>query len=470
MNISQILFNKNNVKIKDLIPITEFKTVEDIKNKLNFSGCDIVSSNGSTKNLFMTEDEFFKKYENLKSKRDNLYYNGNSFLYDNAVVYLDMNYFILIDLTNHFVFSESNTNNCQTTILDFIKKLEEDYNNDRYIYLLYQIPDAFKLEMLENLINSKDIIDDNLYSAFMDYYNMTDFGFNSITKNTIQKLFSNKSEQLKLETLNNLSELPEEIIVYRGQGDKSTNYKDAYSWSIMPNVAIFFALRYIEKEGQLIVGKVKKSDIIEFFDGTEQEVIVHPNSVKDIKVYDFYTLNGLNKYLESTLSIYGSYKYILNTQLDFINDDLEHGKLHSLRVLLYSLVLGKLKGLNESNLHLLSLASIYHDIGRIDNSVDDFHGLRSREIYERDNNVDDDVVKFLIEYHCIDDNIALQTLADSNIQNKDEAKELLFILKDADALDRLRFGLYGLDFTYLRNVESIRMILFAKFAIKSITL
>lgn len=470
MNISQLVFNNNNSKLKDLVPIKEFKTEEDLKNKLNFEPGIITNSDGSKHSLFVTEDEFFKKYNYLTLNKDNLYYNTNSFLNSNAIIYLDMSHFILVDLTNYLLFKKEGESLFNYDISNSINQLEMHYKNENYLSLLLHIPDSFKLEMLENLINSKEVIDDNLYLTFMDYYVTTDFGFNSISPNTINKLLSHKSEKLKSETRDKLSQLPDKITVYRGQADKSTNYKEAYSWSIAPNIAVFFSLRFIEKEGKIVTGVVNKKDIIEYFDGSEDEVLILPNKVKNIKIYDFYTLKNLDKKTESILDIFGHYKYFLNNYLNFEHDDLEHGKLHSLRVLLNSLILGKLKGLTDLDLHLLSVASVYHDIGRTNNKIDSLHGTRSREIFELDKYADDDIIKFLIEYHCIEDNLAIETLENSNIKDKAKAKKLFFILKDADALDRLRFGLGSLDFTYLRNKEAVRMILFAHNAIKRIKL
>lgn len=470
MSISQLVFRQNDTKLADLVSIKEFQTEDDLKNKLNFEPAIITNGDGSNCRLFMTEEEFFKKYNYLNINKDNIYYNKNSFMHSNAVIYLDMSHFILLDLTNYLLFSKEDEEPFNYGISDTIKELESHHNNKEYISLFLNTPDSFKLEMLERLISSKENIDDELYSAFMDFYVVTDFGFNSISTETINKLINSKSEKLKSETAEKLSALPDKIIVYRGQADKSTNYKEAYSWSIDPTVATFFSLRFIEKGGKIVTGIVDKKDIIEYFDNDEQEVLILPNKVKKIKVHDFYSIDNISKKTQDILDIFGSYKYILNNHLDFEHDDFQHGKLHSLRVLLNALTLGKLKGLNDCDLHLLALASIYHDIGRTNNEIDDLHGLRSREIFEDSDFEDNEIVKFLIEYHCINDNIALEALKNSTIKDKIKTKKLFSIFKDSDALDRLRFGLRGLDFTYLRNKEAVRMILFAHFSIKSLKL
>ena len=470
MSISQLVFRQNDTKLADLVSIKEFQTEDDLKNKLNFEPAIITNGDGSNCRLFMTEEEFFKKYNYLNINKDNIYYNKNSFMHSNAVIYLDMSHFILLDLTNYLLFSKEDEEPFNYGISDTIKELESHHNNKEYISLFLNTPDSFKLEMLERLISSKENIDDELYSAFMDFYVVTDFGFNSISTETINKLINSKSEKLKSETAEKLSALPDKIIVYRGQADKSTNYKEAYSWSIDPTVATFFSLRFIERKGKIVTGVIDKKDIIEYFDNSEQEVLILPNKIKNIKVHDFYSMDSISKKAEDILDIFGNYKYMLNNCLDFEHDDNEHGKLHSLRVLLNALTLGKLKGLSDYDLQVLAMASIYHDIGRTNNKIDNLHGLRSREIFEHSDFGENEIIKFLIEYHCIDDEVALKVLKDSNIADKVKTKKLFSILKDADALDRLRFGLRELDFTYLRNKESTRMILFAHFSVKSLKL
>lgn len=467
MNISQLTYSINNAKLKDLVSIKEFQTEEDIKLKLNVDNEYLTKGDGSRVRLFITEKEFLEKYNKLNLNIDNIYYNKNtSFTLENAIVYLDLNKYILLDITNYIIFQLDENND----VNQFIKILEEHYEKEDYSYLLLSIPNAFKLEMLERLINSKDIIDDNIYSTFMSYYTTTDFGFNSISKETINKLVNNKSEKLKQETINKLSQLPEKITIYRGQADKSTEYNKSYSWTTDPSVAVFFSLRLIEENGKIVTGVVEKKDIIEYFDDKEKEVLVLPENIKEIKVYDFYTMDEVAERTEDILDIFSTYKYMLNNYLHFEKDDSKHGKLHCLRVLLHSLTIGKLKNLSDGDLNLLALASIYHDIGRIDDDLDELHGVRGKEIFENGDFTNNDIVKFLIEYHCVDDNLAISFLNESDLDNKDKIKELLYILKDADALDRLRFGNYGLDFTYLRNKESISMILFAYMSLKYLRL
>lgn len=103
-------------------------------------------------------------------------------------------------------------------------------------------------------------------------------------------------------------------------------------------------------------------------------------------------------------------------------------------------------------------ATEYHDIGRTNEDVDNSHGIKSYDIYKKDHK-ENEVVKFLIEYHCIDDTKALERLQDFPQDEREAIWNLYQVLKDADALDRVRFkGPDKLDSNYLRLQTSKNLI------------
>ena len=59
--------------------------------------------------------------------------------------------------------------------------------------------------------------------------------------------------------------------------------------------------------------------------------------------------------------------------------------------------------------------------------------------------------------------------SNKTIENKENALTLYKIMKDADALDRVRFGLMDLDERYLRFNASKQHVLTAKVCLESIT-
>ena len=101
----------------------------------------------------------------------------------------------------------------------------------------------------------------------------------------------------------------------------------------------------------------------------------------------------------------------------------------------------------------LLTAAKWHDIGRSHDGIDRGHGKKSAEIFRSLGNKDS-VAEFLMEYHCRSDKEAKTYL---NTHFAGEDKELIWldyqILKDADALDRWRFGYGCQDFVDVKSLH-----------------
>ncbi len=143
----------------------------------------------------------------------------------------------------------------------------------------------------------------------------------------------------------------------------------------------------------------------------------------------------------------------------FINPSGIHGIQHAEEVrVLTRLIIEDEETINEEEAKILEDAALYHDIGRIDDSKDNEHGKRSYQKIKDLNLVDylntekGEILKYLIENHCIEDEIAFQKVRGYDIKDSDKAILLLKALKDADALDRVRIG--DLDINYLRLKKS----------------
>ena len=173
----------------------------------------------------------------------------------------------------------------------------------------------------------------------------------------------------------------------------------------------------------------------------------------------------LDEYRKSVEQIRRLYKLYQRSGTD-------HGQLHSARVLFLALAIiqsGKIKLSPMERTQLLT-AIVFHDIGRADDGVDDGHGKASRQIYEtRVGKSLDPAVSFLIEYHCLDDKLAEEYLKSTDtIRAKKRTRLLYQILKDADALDRVRFGIYDLDVNQLRLPISHKLVPLAVTAVTGI--
>ena len=140
-----------------------------------------------------------------------------------------------------------------------------------------------------------------------------------------------------------------------------------------------------------------------------------------------------------------------------------HGLHHSEKVLLFAYLLGKHEGLDKECFEILIDAAIYHDVGRMDDTEEQFHGYAStlklekivgdKPIYKNPENME--ILKAICDVHSIPDFKMEKVLSNYEVSDK---KELLFklasLLKDADALDRTRFkktSVAALKTCFLRN-------------------
>lgn len=143
-----------------------------------------------------------------------------------------------------------------------------------------------------------------------------------------------------------------------------------------------------------------------------------------------------------------------------------HGINHLLRVLLFTLLICNSLKISSHHRNIASIAALYHDIGRKNDDADLIHGLFSwrkakKYIVEDFSKNDLNIIRYIIENHCIPDEIALDNVYAYNISNKYEAQSLLNIVKDADSLDVMRLGAF--EKKYLRYEDSKKLIPIAKY-------
>ena len=139
-----------------------------------------------------------------------------------------------------------------------------------------------------------------------------------------------------------------------------------------------------------------------------------------------------------------------------------HAINHIERVLLFGGFIAMQNNCSEEDTKLLLTACSYHDIGRIDDSLDDDHGRRSSEKLPSVVSLpaeDLAIVQAAIYAHSIDDSKMNDVIASFGIYDKTRALNIAKMLKDADALDRVR--VYDLDPKYLRFPCSHKYVDFA---------
>lgn len=144
-------------------------------------------------------------------------------------------------------------------------------------------------------------------------------------------------------------------------------------------------------------------------------------------------------------------KYVKELKTEHLYKSTIHGVTHIERVLLFGALIAMGNNCNRADTELLLTACSYHDIGRIDDSKDDEHGHRSSDMLTDIivlPSEDMAIVRAAIHAHSPNDEHMAEIITSYGIQDTDRAFRIAKMLKDADALDRVR--VMDLDTKYLR--------------------
>lgn len=326
-----------------------------------------------------------------------------------------------------------------------------------------------------------------LYKAFLSHYTFCDCGAQQISRANMEKVRSCKTKRQTEATLKRLSSYPDEITIYRGEGSQSTDYAQAYSWTTDLNTAYFFAAWKGGESARLISAVVNKADVIEYIeDRNESEIIVFSDRLKNVSVKRFIQFDWFKEVITSGFSGYKKELSLNSFSAENLKNDIgeiyedfaagieDHDEKHSCRVAFFASFIYRIDVLFEKSktkkdklktlryFGKLMDAAKWHDVGRCDSSANEHHGIESSKIYESENGRDD-IVQFLIKNHCVDDDVAKQEWESLFAENPDRdiIWNLFCILKDADALDRCRFGNAtpdSLDIRYLRLETSKQLV------------
>jgi hypothetical protein len=169
-----------------------------------------------------------------------------------------------------------------------------------------------------------------------------------------------------------------------------------------------------------------------------------------------------------------------------------HGVGHIRRVYIHVLRLGAELGWSDGPRRLALQAALWHDLGRTHDGVEPAHGARSVERVQELGLADElvaagdlspaglELVLFAIHHHSLDDEgarraaeamAAREGCAGEAMADREDmgaaafdpsaALDVLWLLKDADALDRVRLGWGDIDPRYLRLPPTAGLVDFA---------
>ena len=460
LTISDILLKNGTTSLEDFYPLTKVKTASD-KEKL--------LSQGYNPGYTVSEWPY-------KLPVDKIYYSKHlipsTYYYDSDNEAIPIALCLNIYGTERIPIIPDPDQFCKY-ILDFAASLQNP-DKDKIFSYLYNQDDGIRSQLLAEYIR-RSSPSPELFDLFQMLYTVTDYNAGEYGTDLLQKLAFCRSDAQIQKIHNALADYPEELIVYRGEAEGSTNYRKAISWSLDINTAFFFACRHGDQNhARILRARIHKQDVIAVnLDSREKEIIAVPGVPIKVTVerligpdssllMPFHHLDEYRKSVEQIRRLYKLYQ----------RSGTDHGQLHSARVLFLALAIiqsGKIKLSPMERTQLLT-AIVFHDIGRADDGVDDGHGKASRQIYEtRVGKSLDPAVSFLIEYHCLDDKLAEEYLKSTDtIRAKKRTRLLYQILKDADALDRVRFGIYDLDVNQLRLPISHKLVPLAVTAVTGI--
>lgn len=437
MNISDvILHSRNMASFSTLLPLSSVQT-EEQKEKANLEGYQVG----------YTYAEFTSKFPSVNP--NHIYF----CLGFDPVCYWDsekLTIFIIHLHRTHFMSPTDST--LEEYVASGIRTITALSAKNQYDIIANTLSDRMRIEYLA-ILAKRQITD--LYEVFLNIYPHADYGSDAIDLEVMNLIIKSKTDQQKARTEQALQAYPEVLTVYRGYGSKSTPLDKAFSWSLKSKVANFFASRLSSDVAGFYEAKVKKSDIIEYLDmSNEAECIILPDALFDIKNREFYGASWLSNIDSDFIDEYTNYRNTANYQkIRFLIKSDIHGRGHAERVLFHSLLLAKEYHLSLKDKRVLAEASLYHDVGRKNDRVDDSHGRRSAEIYAKARKSYDPAITFLMKYHCLPDEDGYECIRTTpELAAQSERVTTLFrIFKDADGLDRVRLGHDQLDVTLLRT-------------------
>ena len=410
-----------------------------------------------------------------------------------SLMYIDMERYLVLDT---FIYGDQRMSvggmSLSETIQSCAKRNDEDLSNKKYLSILFRFTSEqsgyLSMGILSEMLK-REKPSPELYNAFISIYGFVDYGASVLTPDDWKRLMACKSDAQKKATTDALEKdgLSDVITVYRGEGSCSSAFPVAYSWTLDYDTACIFAARRGDGRAKVLTGTVLRKDILEYItDRNEQEVIALPENVKLCKteacpsLEDFAEISVQDaslRYLSTAhLFTYDNLKRLVLRFYKYKKAVENHGCEHVMRTSLLAKYLfaqtytgddnaANLRGPKwgercSKDYYILMAAAILHDVARTDNAPGAKHGEDAAKMLSdkfpsvfSDYGHEEEII-FLVKHHCTEDKDA-QKAAKGN-SALEAVLPILYILKDADALDRWRFGIGGdgVNLSLMRNREA----------------
>lgn len=158
----------------------------------------------------------------------------------------------------------------------------------------------------------------------------------------------------------------------------------------------------------------------------------------------------------------------------FVRQSSLHGVRHTQRVHIHARRLASELRRDDADTELTLCAALWHDIGRTNDGWDPRHGARSAMraaalgLMQGISAADAEIVAFAIRCHSLAD--GLGEAEARRLAEQERALRILWLLKDADGLDRVRLGAWEApDPAQLRHPQAIALLPFAKELLRVVT-
>ena len=389
------------------------------------------------------------------------------------IVYLNKESLAAIPLYNNILFSDEEKTKPRPEVLhNYIALVEAAVSRKEFGRCISALPNGMRMDYFNLLIEKYPNGDiPGLYKEFRRAYVQSSYGFSRLKQETLRVIIDSRSPNDIAATAQFLDQFPEPVPVYRGGSNTiSAPVEWGYSWSTDISVANFYATRLGGDRGYIACGVCPKEKVIAAnIDQGRTEIFVDPHDIEIIEVINLKGLEDLPAVFNDVTMMYHQYIGYLS-DLDFVMKSDMHGQLHEQRVLLLSLTIAHYLNLPNPDRHILAEAAIYHDTQRNNDGVDDRHGQCARIYYTENWHDPNPLTELLIEYHCLPDEHGYQRIQETScLKDQEEHAKLLFdIFKDADALDRVRFGPENLDVNMLRLPISKTLTMVAKLYLQNV--
>lgn len=163
------------------------------------------------------------------------------------------------------------------------KSIEAALKERRYGSIFVLIEKCFRMSYFLDIYES--LTDEEFLDLFEFVYSSCEYNFDMLlTEEVLERLKkANKTNKIKEALLEKYNIKDNVITIYRGEADESTHYEDgAFSWTLDPEVADFFANRFNAEYPKIYKANVNVGDILMVID-KESEVLISPNSLLNVE-------------------------------------------------------------------------------------------------------------------------------------------------------------------------------------------